>query len=322
MYKDINALLDREAMGLAQYYQPSKLDDLKIQFQKLQSCSVQELMSITESKTHNLPIRYAAGQLLALLGDPRIETTHPVMVKVPAAEVMIGIAPEKVDAVMADYSQVGVLREWIMKETPAFTVKLPAFHIRKYLVTNQEYRDFLLETHHPELPTSWEFSTYPLHKANHPVYTVSEQAAEAYAAWLSVKTKRAFRLPSEFEWEYAASGASHFEYPWGNHYHKGFANTVEEQIYQSTPVGIFPHGNSPFGLCDMAGNVEEYTADDYQPYPGAAFIEDDLAVNAGTYRIARGGSFTRHADLARTTRRHGRYDKAIYVMGFRLVESI
>ncbi|MBF3728094.1 SUMF1/EgtB/PvdO family nonheme iron enzyme, partial [Burkholderia pseudomallei] len=65
----------------------------------------------------------------------------------------------------------------------------------------------------------------------------------------------------------------------------------------------------------------EYVADDYRPYPGGEAIADDLAVTQGGYRIARGGSFTRFGDLARCARRHGRYQRDIYAMGFRLVES-
>jgi formylglycine-generating enzyme required for sulfatase activity len=72
----------------------------------------------------------------------------------------------------------------------------------------------------------------------------------------------------------------------------------------------------------MAGNVEEYVADDYAPYPGAARVEDDLSRARGRYRVARGGGFTRYRDLARCKRRHGRFPKAIYVMGFRLAETL
>src|SRR6185312_10776269 len=163
---------------------------------------------------------------------------------------------------------------------------------------------------------------YPANKENHPVYTVSELAAEEFAQWISKKTRRKFRLPTEQEWECAASGKEHFEFPWGNNYQLDHANTLEEKIYTSTPVGIFSKGNSPFGLSDVAGNVEEYTGDNYLPYQGGQYIKDDLLLFENTYRVCRGGSFTRYLDLARTTRRHGRYNKPIYVIGFRLVEDI
>jgi formylglycine-generating enzyme required for sulfatase activity len=73
----------------------------------------------------------------------------------------------------------------------------------------------------------------------------------------------------------------------------------------------------------MAGNVEEYVADVYGRYPGSALaVCDDLVRARGRYRVARGGSFTRFRDLARCKRRHGRFPKPIYVMGFRLAEDI
>ena len=73
----------------------------------------------------------------------------------------------------------------------------------------------------------------------------------------------------------------------------------------------------------MAGNVEEYVADDYAAYPGGAFIADHLVQIHGRYRVARGGSFARFRDLARTRRRHGFNPRsATYAMGFRLAESL
>ena len=95
---------------------------------------------------------------------------------------------------------------------------------------------------------------------------------------------------------------------------------MESGLFQSSPVGIFSNGASYFGVMDMAGNVEEYVSNDYFPY-GEETVQDDLALTLGQYRIARGGSFTRFEDLARCSRRHGRYPSDIYVMGFRLAEG-
>jgi len=109
-------------------------------------------------------------------------------------------------------------------------------------------------------------------------------------------------------------------FPWGEHFEGGLANTVEEGLFRSTPVGIFPGGRTHLGVFDLAGNVEEYTASQYKPYPNGKEVRDDLLVKEGSYHIARGGSFTRFSDLARSTRRHGWYKKDIYGMGFRLAE--
>ena len=129
-------------------------------------------------------------------------------------------------------------------------------------------------------------------------------------------------MPTEAEWEYAAAGPSGYEFPWGNEFVADNANTAETGLFQSTPVGIFSRGDSPFGISDMAGNVEEYVAGNYAAYPGGEFIADHLVEIHGTYRIARGGSFARFRDLARTRRRHGHNPRsATYAMGFRLAED-
>ncbi|MGH3866695.1 MAG: formylglycine-generating enzyme family protein [Pseudonocardiaceae bacterium] len=100
------------------------------------------------------------------------------------------------------------------------------------------------------------------------------------------------------------------------------ANTVENGPLRTTPVGTYPAGRSPFGLEDVAGTVEEYTAEDYRPYPGGEHVIDDLATRGDSYRVTRGGSFTRYGDLARCARRHGWYPRDLYAVGFRLAESV
>ena len=92
-------------------------------------------------------------------------------------------------------------------------------------------------------------------------------------------------------------------------------------MHTTTPVGAFPAGGSPFGVLDQAGNVEEYVADAYRPYPGGPFVEDHLVETHGAYRVCRGGSFARFGDLARTRRRHGAFPSPLYPAGFRLATS-
>ncbi|WP_175737187.1 formylglycine-generating enzyme family protein [Burkholderia ambifaria] len=265
--------------------------------------------------------RYAAGTLLGFAGDPRIRALSPLMCDVPAARAWLGTDPERVPTVIAEWAHVDVIDEWIAKECPRYTAELDAYRMMRYPVTNLEYRLFLEETGAPWLPSAWTFGVYPVERANHPVWSVPPEAADAYAGWLSETTGRRFRLPTEAEWEYAASGGTGAEYPWGDTFDPRAANTVEAGPLSTTPVGIFPLGRSMFGVDDLAGNVEEYVADDYRPYPGGDPISDDLSSTQGSYRIARGGSFTRFGDLARCARRHGRYQRDIYAMGFRLVES-
>ncbi|HET9627222.1 MAG TPA: SUMF1/EgtB/PvdO family nonheme iron enzyme [Kofleriaceae bacterium] len=317
---EINQASDRGAMALPAHYTPTRFAQIDRELATLRGEPIQALVAITEDREAAIARRFAAGSLLALAGDPRI-SDEPAMIEIPAATARLGLAPGDLDRVVAEYRHYGVKREWIEKECPDHEVALAAFRIARYPVTNLEYRRFLEATQYPEIPTSWALGCFPVAAANHPVYTVTARAADAYAAWLARTLDRPFRLPREAEWEYAAAGPEGREFPWGASFDVEHANTVELGALCTTPIGMFPRGASPFGALDMAGNVEEFVADDYAPYPGAAAIADDLLLQAGAYRIARGGSFARFADLARTRRRHGHYLRPIYAMGFRLAED-
>jgi formylglycine-generating enzyme required for sulfatase activity len=320
---DQHTLSDRGAMELPECYLGTACEDIGAEVEALRAEPVGRWLALVENVDAPLPVRFAAGALLGLRGDPRLAVDRPAMVDVPGGRVRLGLDPAQVDAVTARWARYGVRREWIEKEAPEFELELRLYRIGKYPVTHREYLEFLRDTQHPELPTSWVLGRFPLHLSNHPVHTLSADAADAYAAWLARRTGRRFRLPTEAEWEHAAAGPQRREFPWGDELDPERANTVELRLLSTTPVGLFPRGASPFGALDMGGNVEEYVADDYRPYPGARRIDDDLTRDgAGTYRVARGGSFTRFADLARCRRRHGRYRGALYVVGLRLAEDV
>lgn len=319
---EINEQDNRTAMGLAanevlSAYQ-APLTSSKIANQ----LDLNNLAEAVENPRIDLADRLFAGSMIGLLGDTRISVLAPHMIEISGGTVSVGLAEDKAGEVIQANPSLGLHVGWILKESPCHQVRIQDYKIGKYLVTNFEYAKFVEETAWAELPTSWEFGVMPVTKQNHPVYTISPESADAYCVWLSKKTGRRFRLPTEYEWEYASSGPLALDYPWGNSWRDGICNTVELKHYSTTPVGVFPESNSHFGVTDMAGNVEEYTADNYFAYPGGSVVEDDLFKTNPNYRVARGGSFTRHKDLARSRRRHGRYAKEIYVMGFRLAESI
>jgi formylglycine-generating enzyme required for sulfatase activity len=322
MLNDINHLDSRISMGLSKNYSPSSIENLHSELDVLSCSSIEELVTLVQSRHHDKVVRYAAGTLLALRGDPRIIPLDPPMVIIPEALATLGLEPERVDAVVEQYRSFGVVRDWIVKECPTYQSQISSFKIGRYCVSNLEYRDFLLDSGHTQIPSSWDFGAFPIHRANHPVFTVAPGDAETYCQWLNAQSGRRFRLPTEPEWEYVAGGKDHYVFPWGDDYALDHANTIEELVLSTTPIGMYPLGQSPFGVMDMAGNVEEYTADHYRPYPNGEIIIDDLAIAEGQYRIARGGSFTRFRDLARTTRRHGWFKKDIYCMGFRLAEDL
>ncbi|MGY2374255.1 formylglycine-generating enzyme family protein [Pseudomonas sp. SDO524_S393] len=316
-------MTDRFLMGLPEHFQESLNLKLPLSsWRQVAEESAEQLASRVENPTCSLAWRYAAAQLLAQTADPRIDVLNPPMIRIRGGAVQIGLAGAEVDRVMHEMRGLGLDRDWIAKEVPRHAVQLAPYAIGKYPVTNLEYRAFLEATDQVRIPESWAFGQFPHERSNHPVYGISADDADAYVAWLAKASGKAFRLPTEAEWEFAAAGPDNLEFPWGPHFLPGHANTAEMGLFSTTPVGLLVEGASPFGCLDMAGNVEEYVANDYAPYPGGDAITDDLVTVVGTHRIARGGSFTRFRDLTRNCRRHGKYPREIYVMGFRLAQTL
>lgn len=245
-------------------------------------------------------------------------------VSIPAGVLLMGSTMAEVDACVTEWKSrlldpsytADAFREFILKEFPRHEVALSAFCIGKYPVTNADYRAFL----NAEAGTSPE-SLAIEEPGDHPVWGVGLRDAERYASWLGTQLKRPCRLPTEAEWEYSARGRTAYEYPYGNIFDATKANTSEAGIGHTTPVDKYARFASPFGVCDLAGNVEEWTTDVYQPYPGGRYIRDDIERLCGPgYNVLRGGSFARGGDLARCARRHGPYPAPEFrYIGFRVV---
>ncbi len=316
-------MTDRERLGLPDRYVAGRLDAaIATAYAQWRTAPNDTLLGVLDRDDVALADRIAAGNLLALASDPRLDPILPEMVDIAGGAAWIGLDETDVDAVLLQFRGLGLDRSWIAKECPRHAVHLQPYRMGRFPVTNAQYLAFLCDTDYSELPTSWSFRQYPQARSNHPVYTLSADAADAYAHWLSARTGRAFRLPTEAEWEWAAAGPLGYEFPWGNTFDADLLNTAETGLFASTPVGVFKGGQSPFGLEDMAGNVEEYVADSYAAYPGGDFVRDHLVDIHGSYRVARGGSFARFRDLARTRRRHGHNPRsATYAMGLRLAET-
>jgi len=179
---------------------------------------------------------------------------------------------------------------------PEHKVKLPAFWIDKYEVTNEEFMTFSIENSYPgegaAKGSDWRiFAT--LDKMNVPVVYITWNDATEYCK------SKGKRLPTEQEWEYAARGPNGNAYPWGMEWQGGRSNT-NEAGREAVDIGLFDD-TSYFGVHDMLGNVQEWTASWYKSYPGGGAnskFGETLRVVRGlspTYRGRAGNLWLRFA---------------------------
>ena len=185
---------------------------------------------------------------------------------------------------------------------PACRTFLPEFLIDAYKVTNAQYRRF--DPAH----------AYPEGMDLYPVVNVSWEEAQAYAAWAGK------RLPTEAQWEKAARGGDGRLYPWGAAFEASQCNTEESGRRQLTPVNQYPLGKSPFGVVELFGNVLEWTADRYQPYPWSRCDSLDFKEN---FVVLRGSSWIHQGSLGTCAARiYAPPANKTNFIGFRCVKAI
>jgi formylglycine-generating enzyme required for sulfatase activity len=225
--------------------------------------------------------------------------SEPQIIRIPAGTFLMGTASEQAQRLIRD----GANKDWIASEQPQHAVELSQYFISKYPITHLQYRGFVREGGRP--PDGWDGDQYPEGKDAHPVVNVSWEDAVAYCQWLSEKTKKPYRLPTEAEWEKAARGEDGRTWPWGNEFGEKNANTIEAEAGGTTPVGQYsPQGDSPYGCADMAGNVWEWCNDwsgeenGYESRAGKG-VKDPQGAQEGFARVLHGGSFIHNLLYAR-----------------------
>ncbi|HEY3312136.1 MAG TPA: SUMF1/EgtB/PvdO family nonheme iron enzyme [Anaerolineales bacterium] len=205
-------------------------------------------------------------------------------------------------------------------ENPEHSVILDAFWIDQTEVTNGKYALCVQSKActPPSEPSSVKYVSYygSAQYENYPVVHISWDQARAYCTWAGG------RLPTEAEWEKAARGKDGRIYPWGSDIGKTFAN-YDQRDGDTSAVGSYEIGKSPYGAYDMAGNVWEWVADWYDDtYYRDAPSSNPAGPSMGIKRVLRGGSWFNKDYTIRTTYRYGSDPSLSDVLnGFRCARS-
>ena len=197
---------------------------------------------------------------------------------------------------------------------PEHKVKLPAYWIDKYEVTNLQFQEFSLKTGYigegAKEGKDWRLFATP-DRALYPVQSITWNDAAEYCK------SAGKRLPTEQEWEKAARGTDGSRYPWGNEWDANRANTYEGTAKKPIEVGT-SNDVSSCGVQDTRGNVQEWTSTWYYRYPGNP--KDDS--NYGKkFRVLRGLSSNHLGKRGHVWDRSAYLPGALYDFGFRCAKD-
>ena len=202
-----------------------------------------------------------------------------------------------------------------------------SFKMAKYQVTYRQFQTFVQSGEYDQ-PEWWadfppEYQRQAMAEQsnpyrNHPRDRVNWYQAVAFCLWLSAKYQQSglipplpaqrsgegqgvraeIRLPTEQEWEYAARGTDERTYPYPGNFDATKGNISETGIGQTSAVGLFPDGASPFGVLDMSGNLWEWCLNDYK---NPEIVD---GYSNGESKVLRGGSFKHNQYFAAASSRY------------------
>ncbi len=251
-------------------------------------------------------------------------------------------------------------------EGPQHEVKIRPFWIGKCEVTWDEFdlwwkSDQDKDPNKPPAKTDTDATTFPTppyvdetyghEREKHPALCMTQHAAMKYCEWLSKKTGKTYRLPTEAEWEYACRAGTTTAYSFGDDASKldDYAwykkNSPDQRHRKGTTHEVATKKPNPFGIYDMYGNVMEWCLDHYKSDSYATFAKDKLSLwpvliptEKRYSHVARGGDWADEADRLRSAARRGSEEswmkddpqipKSIWwltkfdVIGFRIVRPV
>jgi formylglycine-generating enzyme required for sulfatase activity len=292
--------------------------NLKDESKRVRAAGEDIILHYENEKGINRGAGYTIAQAESLLPKAKWEEFNSTIL-IPAGSFIMGTNLARSDA----------------QNHPQHTVTIPAYKIDKYLVTNAQYAKFIAATGHRP-PSNWKNGKIPQGEELRPVTLVDWYDAAAYAKWAGK------RLPTEAEYEKAGRSTDGRTWPWGNKMDPARLNTYYN-VGSTTNVDAYPKGASPYGVMDLSGNVYEWMADDFLPYPGTdappemfkgkiarvmsakdqAMKVVDLVPIDVNYKVLRGGSFK--SDPFSTALYHRNFElpyMASDFIGFRCAEDV
>lgn len=177
-----------------------------------------------------------------------------------------------------------------INDNPTHQIYLDGYYLDKYEVTNAHYKT-CVDSDVCELPYQLSSKTRPSYYGNtqfdnYPVLAVDYDQAKIYCEW------RGSQLPTEAQWEKAARGTDERRYPWGNEQSDPTFANYDDNQGDTTVVGSYESGVSPYGVYDMAGNVWEWVADWYaEKYYQNSPTFNPTGPDDGVNPVVRGGAW-------------------------------